>query len=138
MAGGASERCARGRGGLGGTALVCVPASSQAATPGECVVHSAPSFVAQGLNGNAGSVADVAGHSCKPDSRRLRKCPRCTRWAPVASLTRTAHGGLNKVSFSGSVARRPLHVGHYRAVFTARGNGLASPPQTLSFTIVAR
>jgi hypothetical protein len=74
-------------------------------------------------------------HTCKPDSRRLRHNPRCTRTITVARLTRTAHAGLNKVAFSGRIRGKALKPGHYQAAFTAIDSAGASPPKTLSFTI---
>ena len=50
--------------GIGAIAPSWSPAFSQAATPGECVVHSAPSFVAQGIKSYAASVGDVVEVAC--------------------------------------------------------------------------
>jgi glycine rich protein len=78
------------------------------------------------------------GHTCKPDSRRLRRRPRCTRTVTIATLTRTAHAGLNRVAFSGRIRGKALKPGRYQAVFTATDSAGASPPRGLSFTIVRR
>jgi hypothetical protein len=79
-----------------------------------------------------------SGRSCRADSRRLRHRPRCTRIITIATLTRAAHAGLNKVSFSGRVHGKALAPGRYQASFTAIDSAGASPPKTLSFTIVRR
>jgi len=76
--------------------------------------------------------------SCRADSRRLRHKPRCTRTVTIATLTRSAHAGLNKVAFSGRVRGRALARGRYQAMFTATDSAGASSPTTLSFTIVRR
>jgi hypothetical protein len=78
------------------------------------------------------------GRACRAETRRLRHNPRCTRTITVATLTRTAHAGLNKVAFSGRIRGRALKPGHYQAAFTATDSAGASPPKTLSFTIVQR
>jgi hypothetical protein len=78
------------------------------------------------------------GRSCKRESRKLRKRPRCTRVLTVATLTRSGHTGLNKVAFSGRVGGKALKPGHYRARFTAVNVAGASPIRTLTFTIVNR
>ncbi len=78
------------------------------------------------------------GRSCRPYSRRLRKKPRCTRTVTIATLTRSAHAGLNRVAFSGRVRGRALAPGRYRVTFTAVDSAGVSPPKTLSFTIVRR
>ncbi len=78
------------------------------------------------------------GRSCRANSRRLRHKPRCTRTITIATLTRSAHAGLNKVPFSGRISGKALAPGSYRAAFTAVGSAGASPGKTLSFTIVKR
>ena len=78
------------------------------------------------------------GRNCRADTRRLRRKPRCTRTITIATLTRSGHAGLNKVAFSGRVRSSALTPGRYQATFTAEDNAGASPPQTLSFTIVRR
>lgn len=85
-------------------ALICVPASSQAATRGECQVSSAPSFVAQGLNANAGSVADVVEVACAQepgqgvtveDPRLYSACGNQLTWAQPLPYAKTSGPGLN-------------------------------------------
>ncbi len=78
------------------------------------------------------------GRSCRAESRRLRHKPRCTRTVTVATLTRSAHAGLNKVAFSGRVRGKALAPGRYQAIFTAVDSAGASAPKTLSLTIVRR
>lgn len=78
------------------------------------------------------------GGRCLPDARKLRHRPRCTRTATVATLTRTAHAGLNKVAFTGRIRTRALKPGRYTAVFTPVDAAGTSSSGTLSFAIVAR
>jgi hypothetical protein len=78
------------------------------------------------------------GLSCKRESQKLRKRPRCKRTLTVATLTRSGHTGLNKVAFSGRVGGKALKPGHYRARFIAVNVAGASPTRTLTFTIVKR
>ncbi len=78
------------------------------------------------------------GRSCRAPSRRLRHKPPCTRTITVATLTRSAHAGPNKVTFSGRVRGKALAPGRYQAIFTAVDSAGASPPKTLSLTIVRR
>jgi len=76
--------------------------------------------------------------SCKPDSRKLRHKPRCTRTVTLATLIRSGHAGLNRVAFTGRVGGKSLKPGRYRAVFTATDAAGTSAPQSLGFTIVKR
>jgi len=78
------------------------------------------------------------GRSCRPDSRKLRHKPRCTRTITLATLVRVAHAGINKVPFSGRIRGRALKPGRYQARFTAIDSAGASRPKTLTFTIVRR
>src|SRR5262249_9576865 len=78
------------------------------------------------------------GRSCRADSHRLHNKPRCTRPTTIATLTRSAHAGLNKVAFSGRVQGKALKPGRYQATFTAIDSAGSAPPRTLSFTIVKR
>jgi hypothetical protein len=78
------------------------------------------------------------GRTCRPDSPRLRRRPRCVRTVSFGTLTRTAGAGANRVAFSGRIGRRPLQPGRYQAVFTASDAAVASPSRSLSFTIVQR
>jgi hypothetical protein len=73
---------------------------------------------------------------CLPNSRGGRRKPRCTRMTTVAILSRGAHGGLNKVAFSGRISGKALKPGRYQAVFTPIDNAGASVAQTLGFKIV--
>jgi hypothetical protein len=76
------------------------------------------------------------GRSCRPDSRKLRHRPRCTRTIIIATLTRTARAGLNKVPFTGRIRGKSLKPGRYQAVFTATDAAGASPSRSLGFAIV--
>jgi len=78
------------------------------------------------------------GRSCKPESHRLRRKPRCTRTLTMGTLTRSGHVGLNKVSFTGRIGGKALKPGRYRAVFTAIDAAGRSAARALSFTIVRR
>ena len=55
------------------------------------------------------------GRRCRPATRRLRKRPRCTRWASRGTLSAQAAAGGNATPFSGRVGRRALRPGSYRA-----------------------
>jgi hypothetical protein len=72
---------------------------------------------------------------CKP---RRRTGPRCTRYTTLATLTRSAHAGTNKLPFSGRIRRTALPPGRYRAVFVATDAAGSSKPQALRFRVVAR
>jgi hypothetical protein len=76
--------------------------------------------------------------SCRTSNKRLRHRPRCTRYAPVATLTREGHAGTNKIPFTGRIGAKTLRPGRYRAVFTATDAAGASAPRTITFTLVAR
>ena len=76
--------------------------------------------------------------SCRAESRRLRHKPRCTRTIKIATLIRSGRPGLNKVPFSGRIRASALPPGRYQVTFTAVDGAGASPPKTLSFTILAR
>jgi hypothetical protein len=76
--------------------------------------------------------------SCRAASRRLSNRPRCTRTITIATLTRSAHAGLNKVAFSGRIPGKALKPGRYRAAFTAIDGAGSAPPRSLSFTVVKR
>jgi hypothetical protein len=78
------------------------------------------------------------GNSCRTASRRLRRRPRCTATITIATLTRSAHAGLNKVAFSGRLPGKVLKPGRYQAAFTAIDSAGSAPPSTLSFTVVER
>ena len=78
------------------------------------------------------------GRTCRPDSRRLRRRPRCTRTVTLATLTRTGHTGLNRVAFSGRIRGKALKPGRYQAAFTARDAAGTSTAKTLGLTIVKR
>jgi hypothetical protein len=77
-----------------------------------------------------------ARHTCVGNSKRLRRKPRCTIYTTVATLTRSAHAGLNKLPFSGRIGGKALTPGRYRALFTATNAAGTSKEQAISFTIV--
>ena len=79
-----------------------------------------------------------SGGSCKPASRKLRKRPRCTRTLTVATLTRSANAGANKVAFTARISGRALKPGRYEAVFTPTDAAGTSRSASLGFTVVAR
>jgi DNA-binding beta-propeller fold protein YncE len=56
----------------------------------------------------------------------------------VATLTRSAQPGLNRVPFSGRIRGHALRPGRYRAVFVASDSAGSSSPRALSFKIVKR
>jgi hypothetical protein len=76
--------------------------------------------------------------TCKPESRRLRRKPHCTRVSTIATLTRSAHAGLNNMPFSGRISGKALVPGVYRAIFSASSAAGTSAPQSVSFTVVRR
>jgi hypothetical protein len=76
------------------------------------------------------------GRLCLPNTRARRTRPRCLRTITVATLTRTARPGLNRVAFSGRIRGRALAPGRYRAVLTARNSAGTSAPRSLGFRIV--
>ena len=78
------------------------------------------------------------GHTCRPQSRKLRHRPRCLRTLTIATFSRSGHLGTNKVPFSGRIGRKALRPGRYRAVFTAIDAAGTSAPLSLAFTIVRR
>jgi hypothetical protein len=73
---------------------------------------------------------------CRPSPPGRRPNLRCSR--TVATLTRSAHGGLNRLPFSGRIRGGPLNPGAYRAVFGATNAGGSATPQALLFRIVIR
>jgi DNA-binding beta-propeller fold protein YncE len=77
------------------------------------------------------------GRNCRPDSRKLHRKHRCTRYVTTATLHRNAHPGANQIKFSGRIGTRVLKPGRYLAIFTATDAAGASKPQSLSFTIAA-
>ena len=61
----------------------------------------------------------LSGRRCVKPTRRLARHRRCTRLVLDATLTRSAHSGANKVTFSGRIGRTALKPGSYRATLTA-------------------
>ena len=76
------------------------------------------------------------GHRCLPPTPRRRHDPGCFRTVTVATLTRSAHKGRNRVRFTGRISGRALSLGRYRARFIATDAAGASTPRSLRFTIV--
>jgi hypothetical protein len=77
-------------------------------------------------------------HTCKANSRKLRHNARCTRIVTVATLTRTAHAGLNKVPFTARIHGKALKPASYEAVFTPINGAGASARGTLGFRLIKR
>jgi hypothetical protein len=76
------------------------------------------------------------GHRCRRTRVRVSRAQRCTLYVKIATLTRTGHGGRNRIAFSGRVGRTALPRGPYRASFTAADSGGRSAAQDLSFTVL--
>jgi hypothetical protein len=76
---------------------------------------------------------------CRAATLRLKREPKCARFAILRTLTRIARAGANTIPFSARFDGRALPPGSYRAIFTATDSaGVANAPQTLRFTIVTR
>jgi hypothetical protein len=75
------------------------------------------------------------GRTCRADTPRLRRDPRCVRTIIIATLARTARVGLNTVAFSGRIRGTALKPGRYQAAFTAVDSAGAAPPKTLNFAV---
>jgi hypothetical protein len=56
----------------------------------------------------------------------------------VGALSRDAHAGINRISFTGRIGHRALRAGHYRAAFTASDAAGTSKTSSLRFTIGRR
>ena len=82
------------------------------------------------------TVVISANAACRRTTAATRGKSRCSE--TVATLTRSAHAGVNRVAFTGRIRGRPLKPGDYRAVFVATNAGGSSAPRTLRFRIVAR
>jgi hypothetical protein len=78
------------------------------------------------------------GRTCKPDSRKLRHNPRCTRTVTGATLTRSARPGLNRVPFTARIHGKALKPARYEALFTPTNAAGASARGTLGFALVKR
>jgi hypothetical protein len=85
-------------------ALLWGSATSQAATKGECVLHSLPSFVAQGLSTYAASVADIAEVACFEEAGQLVTledpelyvhCANQLNWAQPVPYAKTSGPSFN-------------------------------------------
>jgi DNA-binding beta-propeller fold protein YncE len=72
---------------------------------------------------------------CQPYTRRLRRRPSCALFSTVATITRSAHVGPNRLPFAGRVLGRALRAGHYRALFFAVNVAGQAPGQALFFTV---
>jgi hypothetical protein len=73
---------------------------------------------------------------CRRPIPGTRRRSRCTR--TVATLTRSAHAGLNKLPFSGRIRGTALAPGDYRAAFVAANSIGRSVTRALRFRIVRR
>jgi hypothetical protein len=78
-----------------------------------------------------------SGESCRPESRALRRKPRCTRTVTIATLLRTADVGTNAIAFTGRIRHRALRPGRYKATLTATDQAGISAPKAIGFTILA-
>jgi hypothetical protein len=80
------------------------------------------------------------GRRCKPATHRLRRHRPCTRFTRAGTLRRANRpAGLNRVPFSGRIAKRALAPGHYRATTTATDRaGNVSQPRRMRLRIVRR
>ncbi|MBA3262092.1 MAG: M36 family metallopeptidase [Thermoleophilaceae bacterium] len=87
-----------------------------------------------------GSAGRVVRGRCLPAKRSLRRRPRCTRYARVATLVRAyLPAGARQVAFSGRIGRRALRPGAYRATISATDPaGNRSRVVRLTFSIVRR
>ena len=79
-----------------------------------------------------------AGGKCRRATRRLRGRPRCTRYVASGTLVRRKlRSGTRRVSFTGRVGRRALHLGVHRASLSAAdAAGNRSTPRRLRFRIL--
>jgi hypothetical protein len=75
------------------------------------------------------------GTTCRTPTNRLKRRPPCTRFATVATLTRTAQQGRNALPFSGRIRNNALKAGRYQAVFVARSGSTTSAAETVAFRI---
>ena len=73
---------------------------------------------------------------CQPESPALAGMPLCSRAVTVATITRTAPSGADRLTFSGRIAGKALSPGQYEATLTASDEGGTSSPRTLRFTIL--
>lgn len=74
---------------------------------------------------------------CREPSAKSAKKSKCN--LVVATISRDAHAGVNKVKFSGRIKRKALKPGKYQAVFVATGSGGGkSKSAKVSFQIVSR
>jgi hypothetical protein len=63
---------------------------------------------------------------------------RCTRRVAVGGFSLPGHAGVNKAAFQGRLSKtKTLKPGTYTLVVSAHSAGLASPPRSLTFTIVS-
>jgi hypothetical protein len=77
-----------------------------------------------------------SGGKCLKPTRKLRTHKRCTRRVVNGTLHRSGKAGVNRIPFSGRIARKPLAPGSYKATLTATAFRLASRPRTMNFRIV--
>jgi hypothetical protein len=77
------------------------------------------------------------GRRCLAPSHRNARRRRCTRIVTIATLSLTAHAGLDKVAFQGRVSRsRKLRPGRYTVLLRAANAAGSSATRSLTFTIV--
>ncbi len=84
------------------------------------------------------TVGRRANGKCRRATRRLRGRPRCTRYVVSGTLVRRKlRSGTRRVSFTGRVGRRALHLGVHRASLSAADvAGNRSTPRRLRFRIL--
>jgi hypothetical protein len=79
------------------------------------------------------------GIRCRPDSKRLRKRSRCTRYVSMGTIKRAAKKGSGTLKLKAKVRRRTLRPGRYRLVVTATdAKGNRSAPRRVAFKVVRR
>lgn len=80
----------------------------------------------------------LSGRACVAPRQSLARHARCTRTRAVATPSRSAHAGLNRLPFTGRLNGKALPPGRYRASLLATNAAGPSAPVALAFTIVAR
>ncbi len=80
----------------------------------------------------------LVGSTCRRSTTALAHRRACRLLVAVATLTRTAHQGVNRVRFTGRIGRTALAPASYTASFTATDSAGSSAARSLGFTIVKR
>jgi hypothetical protein len=71
---------------------------------------------------------------CRKPTTKTAKKPKCN--LVVATISRDAHEGQNKLPFTGRIKGKALKPGKYQAVLVATGTGGDSKSAKVSFRIV--